>query len=82
MMVAEHMVQQGNENPEHNLEFTTGTGLVIDALRVLVVTGKFPPDQILFMYKDQMMMVDENGRLDAWPDGFHDYTEKYLMQLL
>ena len=67
--------------PDHNLCVTMGNGLVIDALRVLVKKGQFPSDQLKIEYQGTIINVDDNGRMDSWPNGFHDYTEKLLCQL-
>lgn len=57
------------------------TGLVIDAIRVLVKTGKADHTSIQFKYKDTIIKIDEHGHCDPWPDGFNDTIEKLLMQL-
>jgi len=60
---------------------TIGTGLVIDAIRVLVKTGEIPHDQVQFEYNGITIDIDENGHCDPWPEGFNDTMEKLLVQL-
>ena len=83
MMVAEGMTElEHARDPAYNLQLTTCTGLVIDSLRVLVATGKFPPDQLKFEHRGVTIDVDKNGRCLPWPAGFNDTMEKLLAQLL
>jgi len=66
--------------PETHLIF--GQGLVIDAFRVLVTLKEIDYKEIRFKFKDQIMMVDRNGRLNIWPRGFCDITDSFLDILL
>ncbi len=60
---------------------TVGTGLVIDAIRVLVKTGKIRHDQIQFEYEGNILPIDKDGRMVIWPEGFNDMVTTLLCQL-
>lgn len=60
---------------------TVGTGLVIDAIRVLVKKGLIDHDQIQFEYMGQILPIDKDGRVADWPEGFNDTVTTLLMQL-
>ena len=82
MMLAETIIaMEGGTDPEVNNRITVGTGLVIDALRVLVKKGEFPADQLKFEHNGITIDVDVNGRCLPWPAGFNDRVETYLCQL-
>jgi predicted ATPase len=67
---------------------------VINGIRVATKKGKISPENIKFYYFDRNygnnenysfvneMIIDSDGRLDFWPDGFMDEWDKNLMELL
>jgi hypothetical protein len=75
MAVAESIVKDGND-------VTIGTGLVIDAIRVLVKTGKISHSIIHFKYKDTYIAIDKYAKLSSHPIGFNDTMDGYMDQLL
>lgn len=82
IMVAEGMTEMEHaRDPAYNIHITICTGLIIDALRVLVKTGRFPADQLKFKYRGLTINVDDKGRCLPWPAGFNDTMESLLMQL-
>lgn len=66
---------------------------VLNGIRVAVKRGKLKPENtdFFFFYKDiedsykhkvLCPAVDENGRLDEWPEGFFDEWDNALLELL
>jgi predicted ATPase len=67
---------------------------VLNGIRLAVYNGKIEPDDVRLHYferyeKEGMMVtnvvspkIDENGRINEWPDGFFDEWEKSLITLL
>ena len=79
MMMAETIINiENGQDPAFNNKVTVGTGLVIDALRLLVKQGKMPADQLRFKYNDTIITVDGDGRCDKWPSGFNDTLLRLL----
>ena len=76
MSCAETIVAMDGSDP-----IIIGTGLVVDAIRVLIRTGKADHTTIQFKYKGTIISVDEYGHCDPWPEGFNDTVENLLMQL-
>lgn len=72
---------EGTTDPRVNMVVSVGTGLVIDAVRVLIKTRKIASEHVQFKYKDTIINVDEYGRCYPWPEGFNDTMEQLLMQL-
>lgn len=63
----------------HNFFFSTEN--IFLRVRVAVNEGEIPHGKVLFCYKDHRILLDENGRIDFWPDGFLDTTEKLLERM-
>ena len=61
---------------------TTSTALFITALRVLVVEGTIPRDDLIFIFEKKVLTMDSSGRIEDWPEGFDDVAEKLLMRLM
>lgn len=59
--------------------YVTSSNLVVDALRLRRKEGAV--DAVTFLYGDDVLVTDSNGRLDRWPKGFCDHTEKILFGL-
>jgi len=57
-----------------------GSELIILALRARVKKGEIEPFSINF--KNEWMKVDNDGRIDYWPDGFCKYFDNYLLEIL
>lgn len=66
---------------------------VINGIRMAVKKGKLRPGQtgIFFFYKDEKddyrhkvitPVIDENGKIDIWPEGFLDEWDNALLELL
>lgn len=66
---------------------------VLNGIRVAVKKGKLEPEKagFFFFYKDtedsckhkvMCPMLDKNGRLDEWPEGFFDEWDNALLELL
>lgn len=69
-----------NDSPSSSV-VCISTGLVVDALRVMVNENKIPSDEILFQYNNEVITCDADGRLSPWPNGFNDKTLDLLMRL-
>jgi hypothetical protein len=82
MAFAVHMTNSRRaRDPMYDLRYSVNTGLVIDAIRVLVKTGKFPHELMQFEYRGITISIDKDGRCDPWPEGFNDTRAKLLSQL-
>lgn len=75
METARHMVENSNH-------VTVSTGLIIDAVRVLLATGEIDVDDVEFQYEGKVLKHYQNGRFADWPNGFNDTMEGLLMQIL
>jgi len=62
-----------------DVEACVSTSNVITAARVLVKTEDI---KVQFKYKEEILIPNKDGRLEYWPDGFCDYEDKWLMELL
>jgi len=58
------------------------TGNIILMFRVLITEGVIPSENIEFEYKNQVLTPNRKGRLDFWPNGFCDQTQKLLGRML
>ena len=54
----------------------------ITAVRVFVKEGLIPHTEVRFLFNRQEILIDRNGRLEAWPHGFCDLMQKMLFRLL
>lgn len=63
---------------------------VLNGVRLAVLDGILPPDQVAIHYFEQVGLetqvtspsIFSNGRLDKWPEGFFDQHERNLSRLL
>ncbi len=65
--------------PNVNYEAKVSTENVITIARVL---KKLEGIDVLFKYKDEILVPNNDGRLEHWPDGFSDFWDKCLRKLL
>jgi hypothetical protein len=63
-------------------EVEVSTGLIIDAVRVMLVTGEISVDEVEFQFEGEVLPHTEVGRITNWPNGFNDTMEGLLMQIL
>lgn len=54
----------------------------IDGVRLAVAKGEISPDNVQFMFKDQIIRVNRYGRVYNCPEGFLDCRDKIIEQLL
>lgn len=64
------------------LNVPRSTENIFYALRVMVKRGDLAPAEIQFKFKDQFISIDGNGRCDPWPEGFCEFDQKQMEQLL
>jgi hypothetical protein len=67
---------------EQNIEISVSTENVINEVRARIKEGMIPYINVVFLFDQKILLVDKNGRLDWWPNGFCDTIEKQLMRLL
>lgn len=60
----------------------TSTSNLIEAARVLVKRGVIPADQIQFQFNGNIIRHSAQGHLEEWPDGFCDWHQKFLEELI
>jgi hypothetical protein len=58
------------------------TGLIIDAVRVMLATGEIDVDDVEFQFDGMVLKHGQDGRFVDWPTGFNDTIEGLLMQIL
>jgi hypothetical protein len=63
----------------NDIETSVSTENVITIARVL---KKQDGIEVQFKYKDEILVPDKDGRLEHWPDGFSDFWDKCLRDLL
>jgi len=52
------------------------------AVRVAVAKGQLSTDEVTLRFKGEDLPMNKDGRLDRWPEGFCDTSDKLLMELL
>ena len=62
----------------HDVYINVSTGNVIDAVRYMKLTGQITCD-VKLMFEGVDVPMNENCRIENWPDGFCDYTEKWFV---
>lgn len=65
-----------------NMSITVGSGVMIDATRVLIMKKKLNYKEVNYRFKGLNLKVDKNGRLPVWPVGFCDVYDNILEELL
>lgn len=81
METAQSFVQRANDsNAIHEVKFSQT--MIFDAFRVLIKRGVVNASDVGFKFQDKMMYPNSDGQLNAWPRGFCDLTEDYLMELM
>jgi len=53
-----------------------------DILRLAVARKLISCDELEFQYKDETISVHTEGTLSHWPEGFSDFSDKQLEELL
>jgi len=61
---------------------THSTANIFERVRVGIVRGEILHGNVRFCYQGEELEPDENGRLERWPDGFLDVTERLLEELI
>lgn len=90
-MLGELIAQAGSGGVQVIVE--THSDHILNGIRVAVKKGKLEPEKagLFFFYKDiedsyrhkiLRPMLDRNGRLSEWPEGFFDEWDNALMELL
>jgi len=54
---------------------------ILNRIRLGVLEGEFTFD-VVFKYRHLSLLVDSNGRIDNWPEGFCDYNEHIQEKIL
>lgn len=75
---------QNNRASDTNNEIhiTAATENIFLALRVAIKQGRISHEDVLVEYNKQFGKYDKDGRSEFWPDGFCDYHQKQLLELL
>lgn len=61
---------------------TIGSELFIQYVRVAIVAGDIDCTDVQIKYKDQVLPLNKDGRIERWPAGFCDYYEDCLSNLM
>ena len=54
----------------------------ISAVRALICEGKFPHNEVQFLFNGKIIPIDADGRIEEWPAGFCDTIDIFLVRLL
>lgn len=65
-----------------DMNITVGSGVMIDATRVLIMKGKLNYKEMVYRFRGLDLGVDKNGRLPVWPEGFCSVYDDILEELL
>lgn len=82
--VAEYVNKQIGEfqaNPG-SMEIVIGVSTILYELRLRVLRGELRHDMLCFVFDNTEILVNEYGKLSAWPEGFADCLDKYLSELV
>ena len=58
-----------------------GSALIIDYFRLAVKKGKISCNDIVFLFNDEVLPINKDGRLPRWPIGFCDHLMDVLSEL-
>lgn len=59
-----------------------GNELTVHFFRIQVTRGVLSTKELEFKFGDMVIPVDKNGCLNTWPDGFCDYNDHLLEELI
>lgn len=82
---AEELVNSTIENffsAGRNMEIRVATNLLINYFRLALCRGRIGVNNIEFKFMDQLLAHNEDGQFSHWPEGFCDYDENVLMEIL
>jgi hypothetical protein len=77
-MILVHASLTGDVDIDRSMFWNVSTGNVIDAVRYMKLTGQITCD-VKLMFEGQDVPMNENCRIENWPEGFCDYTEKWFV---
>lgn len=61
----------------------TSTGLVLEALRLLIVKQEILPQNVSIVFQGKIYSLDQDGMIiEGWPEGLADYNEKIARQII
>ncbi len=70
-------------NPSYRNNIFVTNFLVIDFLRLAIKEGKLKKEDIEFHDKNhEVILSDDNGHLDHWPEGFGDIRMNVLLKIM
>lgn len=67
---------------QDNVTLTCSNETLFLRVRVGIVKGEIAHENVRFRWRGLEFAPDENGRIDNWPDGFLDMTDRLLEELL
>jgi hypothetical protein len=67
---------------ERDVTLVCSTENLFTRVRVGIVQGDISHTDVLFRWQGLEFQPDKNGRIDHWPEGFLDTTERLLSDLL
>jgi hypothetical protein len=78
---AEKIVRDAN-SATYNTVLLTCQELVVDYIRLAILKKLIPHTDVEFLFESNVIFSDKYGHLDWWPDGFCDYRDKLLSEML
>lgn len=67
---------------DRTVDLVYGTENIFYAVRILIQEGKIDPGNIQIQFRDTLIQVNRRGDLSEWPEGFCDYTDRWLEKLI
>ena len=64
------------------LKVQTSTGMLVDAIRIMVIRGKIPHDEVRILFKDKVITIDKYVQYSEWPKGFLDTFDDILDEII
>lgn len=64
------------------LRINISSEVLVSAFRVAVCRKIISHEKVMFVFNNQNIPIDKNGRIHNWPNGFCDFTDRFLTELL
>lgn len=77
-----HLSEDFPVNNKGEKFISVSSEILVHAFRILVLRKIITVNEIMFKYKNTIILVDKDGRLNKWPKGFCDTVDNFLMELL
>lgn len=66
----------------YNLDYTVGNEMIIHEIRLRVARKEILVENLELWFNGEQLKIDQQGRMPKWPEGFCDFHEKQLYELV